>query len=51
MGSPKLEKNSKFFCAQRMEKRPTNAKTFLHKDLSNGDTLYPLVVFNPLENY
>jgi hypothetical protein len=46
IGSRKLEKNSKFFCAQRMEKRPTDLKAlFLHKVLSNEDTLYPLVVF------
>jgi hypothetical protein len=32
IGSRKLEKNSKFFCAQRIKKRPTDLKAlFLHK--------------------
>jgi hypothetical protein len=35
----KVRKNSKFFCAQRIEKRPTDSKAFLHKVLSNGDDL------------
>jgi hypothetical protein len=52
IGSRKLEKISKFFCAQLMEKRPTDLKAmFLHKVLSKSDTLHPLVVFNPLENF
>jgi hypothetical protein len=35
----KVRKKFQIFCAQRIQ------KLFLQKVLSNGDTLYPLVVF------